>query len=174
MAGAGCAINPQRMSKDCAQLFEGLYQLVAYNPAYPYLALANQFEPEDLTPSAVRDTLRYWQKFNKQLIFFTAMPDFQNFEQNYSDAAHMVPDLKMAKLSANPEITQYLTQQGVHIVNTQAIFCQLGPACDWQVNQQSLLINKNHLSKEGAQRFGAALLADDPLFKAMAAATAKP
>lgn len=169
MAGAGCSVVPRRMSHDCAQIFENLYRRVAHDTAYSYIALSNFFEPGDLTPAAIGETLDYWQRFNKKIIFFTAMPDFLGFGDKFLSAAPMAPDFTLARLSEQQSVLQVLAGRGVHVVNTRDIFCAIAPQCDWQLNQRSLLMHQNHLSKEGALQFGRVLIATDPLFKSFAA-----
>lgn len=169
MTGAGCPLVPSRMSHDCQQIFEKLYQLVAHDNAYQYIALSHYFEPADLTLAAIQEMLNYWQKFNKKIIFFTAMPDFLGFGDKFLTTDPMSPDFTLAHLSEQQAITQTLVSRGVHVINTHEIFCAIAPQCDWQLDQKSLLMHQNHLSKEGAQQFGRILIKTDPIFKSLAA-----
>ncbi len=169
MAGAGCSLVPSLMSHDCQKIFEKLKQLVAYDDAYQYIALSRRYRPADLTPAAIQEMIDYWQQFNKKIVIFTAMPDFFGFEDEFLTTAHLSPDYALADLSEQQGITQALVSRGVHVINTRQIFCAIAPKCNWQLDQESLLVDQNHLSREGAQQFGRILIETDPVFKSLTA-----
>lgn len=169
MTGAGCPLTPSRMSHGCQKIFMKLYALVANDNTYQYIALSHHFEPADLTPAAIQDMVNYWKKFNKIIIFFTAMPDFPNFNDKFITAAPISVNFNTANLSEQQNIMQILATHNVHTINTREIFCAISPQCNWQLDEQSLLMDANHLSKEGAQQFGKMLIKTDPIFKSLAA-----
>ena len=167
MAGAGCSIIPKRMTQECKLIFDRLYRDTAHSPYYKTIALANLFEPEDLSLSNMKDAIDYWQKFNKNIILFTAMPVFKGFSEKYAASEPIEADFSISDISAREELVHYVQSRGVHIVNTRDIFCADKSSCNWQTGGQLLLIDPTHLSKLGAKYFGTRLLKIDPVFRSL-------
>lgn len=165
IGGAGCSINPKTMTKECTQIFEKLYKLVVNNNYYKYIAIANKFEPEDLSLDSITETINYWERFNKKIILFTGMPDFPMFKEKFSQTLPLKADFKIAELSERRELMDLLTNRGVYVVNTREIFCSISKNCDYKINDDILLIDPGHLSKYGAKYFGEMLFKNDRLFK---------
>jgi len=167
MGGAGCSLYPRQMTPDCRRLFDKLYQVAGQDPYFKYLALVNRFESDDeLSLDAMRETIDYWQRYGKQLIFFTAMPDFNRYRASVANAVPLHANMHSARQSERVELLRYLASRGVHVVNTAQAFCVLAQDCGYQdAAGELLLTDPNHLSVTGARELGAALLRQDALLR---------
>jgi hypothetical protein len=164
IGGAGCSIVPSRMSASCERIFHKLYDAVGNDPYYQYLALARSFSESELTPEATREAVAYWKKFNKKLIWFSAMPTFYEFSAHLQRGRPPRADFKLSDLSQRDEINRILNDSAIHIVDSRRIFCSLND-CGYASGQGCVLLaDDSHLSLWGAQLFGRALLDTDPLF----------
>ena len=98
IGGAGCSIVPKRMSFDCRRIYRKLYDAVAHDSYYQYLVLAQRFSDRDLTSDSVRETVAYWKRYNKSLIWFSAMPTFYQWD------AHLERDVPQLKSTSQSRI----------------------------------------------------------------------
>lgn len=167
IGGAGCSLNPKMMTKECKLIFEKLYQITINDKYYQYIAIANNIESEEgASLDSMRETIDYWKKFNKKIIFFTAMPIFPMYKENIANLLPLKANFKFAKLSERTMIADYLASQGVHVINTREIFCATRPDCDFKDEKGALLLtDQTHLSKTGAMLFGKQLIKQDALIR---------
>jgi peptidoglycan/LPS O-acetylase OafA/YrhL len=172
IGGAGCSIVPRRMSSDCQRIYQKLYEVVANDPYYRYLVLAHLFSESELTPDSIQETVAYWKRYNKKLVWFTAMPTF------YQVAAHLERDqparidFRISDLSQRDAISRILNDSGIHIVDTRRIFCSINDCGYISKEGCVLMTDDSHLSLWGAKLFGRVLLDTDSLFSQWAGATA--
>jgi len=172
IGGAGCSIVPKRMSSDCQRIYQRLYDVVANDPYYQYLVLAHLFSESELTPDSIQETAAYWKKYNKKLVWFTAMPTFYQFAAHLESDQPDRIDFRLSDLSQGDGISRILNDSGIHIVDTKRIFCSLND-CGYKSKEGCVLMtDDSHLSLWGAKLFGRALLDTDPLFSQWAGATA--
>lgn len=171
IGGAGCSIVPRRMSADCQRIYQKLYEVVANDPYYRYLVLAHLFSASELTPDSIQETVAYWKKYNKQLVWFTPMPTFYQFAAHLERDQPARIDFGISDLSQRDEIRRILNTSGIHIVDTGRIFCSLNDCGYLSKDGCVLLTDDSHLSLWGAKLFGRALLDADPLFSQWAGAT---
>jgi peptidoglycan/LPS O-acetylase OafA/YrhL len=172
IGGAGCSIVPKRMSSDCQRIYQRLYDAVANDPYYQYLVLAHLFSESELTPDSIQETVAYWKKYNKKLVWFTAMPTFYQFAAHLERDQPARIDFRLSDLSQGDEISRILNDSGIHIVDTKRIFCSLNDCGYISKEGCVLMTDDSHLSLWGAKLFGRALLDTDPLFSQWAGATA--
>ena len=172
IGGAGCSIVPSRMSSDCQRIYLKLYEVVAHDPYYRYLALAHSFAESELTPELIQETVAYWKRYNKKLVWFTSMPTFFQFAAHLEREQPARIDLRIADLSRQEGLLRILNDSGIHTVDTQRIFCSLNDCGYVSTEGCVLMTDDSHLSLWGARLFGRALLATDPLFSQWAGATA--
>jgi peptidoglycan/LPS O-acetylase OafA/YrhL len=166
IGGANCSLNPNFMTKQCKLIFEKLYQVSVHDEYYKYIAIANSFSKEELSIESLRQTIDYWNRFGKKIIFFTAMPDFLQFKTSVVRSRPLRADYEFAKLSEESNVTRYLEYRGVHIINTRQIFCSIGLNCSYKDSYGELLLtDQSHLSRVGAKHFGEQLLKQDSLLK---------
>jgi len=164
IGGAGCSIIPSRMSADCRRIFQKLHDVVANDPYYRYLVLAQRFSESELTPESIRETVAYWQQYNKKLVWFTSMPTFYQLAAHLQRGQPARIDFRIADLSQREELRRIINDAGIHIVDTKRIFCSLND-CGYMSREGCVLMaDDTHLSLWGARLFGRALLATDPLF----------
>jgi hypothetical protein len=172
IGGAGCSIIPSRMSSDCQRIFQKLHDVVANDPYYQYLVLAHLFSASELTPDSIQETVVYWKKYNKKLVWFTPMPTFYQFAAHLERGQPARIDSRISDLSQREEISRILHDSGIHIVDTKRIFCALNDCGYISKEGCVLMTDDSHLSLWGAKLFGRALLDTDPLFSQWAGATA--
>jgi peptidoglycan/LPS O-acetylase OafA/YrhL len=171
IGGAGCSIIPRRMSSDCQRIYQRLHDVVANDPYYQYLVLAHLFSDSELTPDSIQETVAYWKKYNKKLVWFTAMPTFYQFAAHLERGQPARIDFRISNLSQRDGIIRILNDSGIHIVDTRHIFCSLND-CGYVSKEGCVLMtDDSHLSLWGAKLFGRALLDTDPLFSQWAGAT---
>jgi len=170
MGGAGCSLNPRRMSRDCARIFEALRARIARDPAYDTLILAQRFETADeLSLDALREIADYWQGFGKKVVLLTAMPAFEGFKTRLVQRLPLRPNLALARLSERAEAVALLEARGIHVANAREAFCGEGPGCPYEdAAGNLLLVDPDHLSREGARLFGRRLIERDAAFRALA------
>jgi len=172
IGGAGCSVVPSRMSGDCQRIYQRLYEVVAHDPYYQYLVLAHFFSESELTPDSIRETVAYWQRYNKKLVWFTPMPTFYLFAAHLERDQPARIDFRISDLSQREEISRILETSGIHIVDTKRLFCSLND-CGYVSREGCVLMtDDSHLSLWGARLFGRALLATDPLFSQWGGAAA--
>lgn len=164
IGGAGCSIVPSRMSGDCQRIFARLHAVVADDPYYQYLVLAHAFAESELNPTSIRETVAYWQTFNKQLVWFGGMPAFYQLTSHVERGLPAPISITISAMSQGGEIRQVLEASGIHIVDTKRIFCSIND-CGYLSKEGCLLLtDDSHLTLWGARLFGKALLATDPFF----------
>jgi hypothetical protein len=168
IGGDGCSLTPKLMAAYCKNIYDGLYQLVKDDKYYKYIALANNLKSDELKLDNVRETIEYWKRFNKRIIWFTNMPKFMNYKEIIARLSSTKLDNKMAEESENMEIINFLRENGVHVMPTRKIFCTITAGrCDYKTEDgKLLLVDKHHLSPDGAKRFGEILLTDE-VFKSI-------
>jgi peptidoglycan/LPS O-acetylase OafA/YrhL len=171
IGGAGCSIVPSRMSSDCRRIYQKLYEAVAKDPYYQYLVLAHLFAESELTPGSIQETVAYWKKYNKKLVWFTAMPTFYQFAAHLERDQPARIDFRIADLSRRDALSRILNESGIHIVDTRRIFCSINDCGYLSKEGCVLMADDSHLSLWGAKLFGRALLDTDPLFSQWAEAT---
>ena len=171
IGGAGCSIIPRRMSSNCARIYQKLYDVVVNDPYYQYLVLAHYFSESELTPDSIQETVTFWKKYNKKLVWFTPMPTFYQFTAHLERGQPAQIDFRISDLSQRDEISRILNDSGIHIVDTKRIFCSLNDCGYVSKEGCVLMVNDSHLSVWGARLFGRALLDTDPLFSQWAAAS---
>jgi hypothetical protein len=159
------------MSCDCQRIFQKLYDVVANDPYYRYLVLAHLFSESELTPDSIQETVAYWKKYNKKLVWFTAMPTFYQFAAHLERDQPARIDFRISDLSQRDGISRILNDSGIHIVDTKRIFCSLNDCGYISKEGCVLMTDDSHLSLWGAKLFGRALLDTDPLFSQWAGAT---
>lgn len=170
IGGAGCSIVPSRMSNNCERIFRQLHDTVAHDSYYQYLALAQRFSDRDLTPGAVRETLEYWKTFNKELIWFAALPTFYVLGAHVERGQLASMDVRLSELSERGAVRQILQDAAVEVVDTEDLFCSLNHCSYLSAEGCLLLVEDSHLSLWGAQLFGRALLEREPTFAQWASA----
>jgi hypothetical protein len=171
IGGAGCSIVPSRMSSDCGRIYQKLYEVVANDPYYQYLVLAHLFAESELTPDSIQETVAYWKKYNKKLVWFTAMPTFYQFAAHLERDQPARIDFRIADLSQRDTLSRILNESGIYIVDTKRIFCSINDCGYLSKEGCVLMADDSHLSLWGARLFGRALLDSDPLFSQWAEAT---
>ena len=165
MTGAGCSLVPEFMTPDCQKLFAWLQRRIGGDPAYRYIVLVNRFTPDELAPEAIASMSSYWRSFGKELIFFTATPEFLNYQRKLMRGMKPEPNLEYAGESANASVVKDLEKEGIQVVNSLSLFCSLAANCGYRTSDGKLLMaDDNHFSRAGAARFGKALLTSDGLF----------
>ena len=168
IGGAGCSLNPKFMTNSCKLIFDKLLKIAKANSYYQYIALANRFSKEELTLESLKDTIDFWQKYDKKIILFTAMPEFPMYRESIVSSRPLRPDFSLANLSEQERVISYLKSRGVMVINTRKIFCAISSDCDYKNSQGDLLLSdKNHLSKVGATRFGAELLKQETVLRSI-------
>ena len=172
IGGAGCSIVPSRMSADCQRIYQKLYDVVANDPYYQYLALAHLFSESELTPDSIRETVTYWKRYNKKLVWFTPMPTFYELTAHEERSRPARVDFGISDLSQRDGISRILNDSGIHIVDTRRLFCSINDCGYLSKEGCALMVNDSHMSLWGARLFGRALLDTDPLFSQWAAASA--
>jgi len=171
IGGAGCSIVPRRMSSDCQRIFRRLYDVVANDPYYQYLVLARSFSESELTPDSIQEAVVYWKKYNKKLVWFTAMPTFYQFAPHLERDLLARIDFRISDLSQRAGISRMLSDSAIHIVDTKRLFCSLNDCSYVSKEGCVLMVDDSHLSLWGAKLFGRALLDTDPLFSQWKGAT---
>lgn len=168
IGGTGCSLNPDYMTETCKRIFDKLSAVASGNTDFNYLVLANRFSKNELSMESIAKTIDYWEQYNLSIAIFTGMPRFAQFEQTVLRSEPPRPDLEIADYSARDEIVHYLTQRGVHVINRKELFCSIAAGCNYRdENDELLLVDHDHFSREGARRFGARLLESDLLFGAL-------
>lgn len=173
IGGAGCSIVPKRMSFDCRRIYRKLYDAVAHDSYYQYLVLAQRFSDRDLTSESVRETVTYWKRYNKRLIWFSAMPTFYQWDAHLERDRPAQIDFRVSDLSERDEIRRIMNDAGIHVVDTRSLFCSLNHCGYLSSEGCVLLTDDSHLSLWGAQLFGHALLEKDAVFSQWAGVTGR-
>jgi hypothetical protein len=165
IGGDGCSLAPKFMAGYCKTIYDRLYEWVKDDKYYKYIALANNLKSDELTPETIRETVDYWSRFNKRIIWFTNMPKFMNYKEIIARLSSTTLDNKMAEESENAAILSYLRENSVYVIQTRQIFCAITKErCDYKTEDgKLLLVDKHHLSPDGARRFGEILLTDEVL-----------
>jgi hypothetical protein len=96
------------------------------------------------------------------------MPKFMNYKEIIARLSSTKLDNKMAEESENAAIIRLLRENDVHVIPTREIFCAITEGrCDYKNDDgKLLLVDKHHLSPDGAKRFGEVLLTDE-IFKSI-------
>ncbi|MBI1326747.1 MAG: acyltransferase family protein [Alphaproteobacteria bacterium] len=161
LAGANCSLVPRYMTPSCKQIYGRLYNEVHSNPAYEYIMLANQFDSKELTRQSIKEMTHYWQRFGKKIIFFSAMPEFHNYEVDFIKGRAAKADHRISKLSLSKNIYAYLTSRDITLINTGGIFCAATDHCKRVIqNGEPYLADSHHMSRIGAKAFGEVLFKD--------------
>lgn len=168
ISGDGCSLTPSLMQKECAILFSTLGNRIKDDKRIKYIVLYNRYKWHELSLPNLKEAIDYWSGFGKKLIFFTAMPEFANFNKTILRRADPDPFLKLVKYSERKEVYDYLKSRDVHIVSTSSVFCNSLEHCLYHDDEGNLLLTDGrHLTKQGAIRFGKKLLKVDPVFRGL-------
>jgi peptidoglycan/LPS O-acetylase OafA/YrhL len=169
MTGAGCSLVPEAMTSDCRKMFAALMERIGGDPGIRYLVLANRMTLQELTPKAISSMGQFWRRFGKEVIVFTAMPEFANYRRKLMRGVEPKAELDLAKRSTSEAVRLALAGEGMRVVDTLALFCPLSGTCGYRAPEGDLLmVDDDHLSRTGATGFGRALLDGNPLFRNIA------
>lgn len=175
IGGSGCSLNPDFMTSTCTRIFAKLFEKFRASPTFEHVVLANRFSRNELSIESIQSTIDYWQQLGPKVAIVSGMPTFRNFEKAITLERSSVPDFEMAEYSQRSEIVDYLTERGVHYINKKQLFCSITSTCDYRDTDRTLLmVDQDHLSREGARRFGEQLLKHDALFRSIVAQTKQP
>jgi len=159
---AGCPLAPAVMVGKCRQAADYLKaQVVA--AGIRDLWLINRFDPPELTPGALRDMVDYWKIDGVRITLFSPMPEFPDMEDRVIKAAWLgetIPfemDQSAAQAFLSPENRAIFAAAQVRVIDAMALFCAGRPVCAPVDGKALLMVDGNHLSVEGARRYGAAL-----------------
>jgi hypothetical protein len=164
VAGAGCALGPALMEGKCRQLADFAKTRIAAD-GIRELWLVERFEPRELKPDDIRDLLAFWHIDGVALTLFSPIPEFPDMRERMVRAAWMgqaapVPRDRTAEMAFfTPANLALLQAAGVRVIDSGAIFCAETPGCSPVDGDSLLMVDGQHLSVEGARRFGARLLA---------------
>ncbi len=166
IAGNGCFLAPSLMKEECRILFSGLRTRIEGDKRIKYIALYNRYTWRELSPGGLKEIIDYWSGFGKKLIFFTAMPEFSNFNKTIFRKADTPPFLKLVKYSERKEVYDYLKSRNVHVISTSSIFCKSPEHCPARDDEGNLLLTDGrHMTKQGSIEFGQRLIKMDPVFR---------
>ena len=165
MTGADCSLVPEHMTPDCRKLFAALLERIGGSREYRYLVLANRLSPDEMTPDAIASMSSFWRHFGKEVIFFSAMPEFANYRRKLMRGVTPRPGLHVAEHSASEIVTLNFAAHGIRVVDSMKLFCPLSGTCGYRApGGELLMVDDDHLSRTGATRFGKALISHDAVF----------
>jgi peptidoglycan/LPS O-acetylase OafA/YrhL len=166
LGGSYCPLAPSLMNKTCAQLADAFMQAIQQHPV-ENIWLAASFSTNELASSKIDELIEYWSATGIAVTIFSPMPVYNQFSSqffaNIESGRRFSPDLTSHERFFSPGIRDKFAKAGFTVVNTRAIFCSLTPECDPVADGSPLLIDQHHLSRLGAAKFGAALLANTNL-----------
>lgn len=169
MSSASCSLVPSLMTPQCKMQSDRLVQLIRDSDEYEQLWLVNRFHDGELDLSSVQEMVEFFSASGADLVFFSSRPQFyaldeklvkvQTFHTKTASDYRAPMNTDFATLSERSEIRRYLATQNVRFLNTRVLFCSLTPDCSYVTqNGEYLYIDKDHLSIEGAELFGRALI----------------
>lgn len=160
MSGAGCSLNPDFMNKTCLKIFNKLFKKANQDQYFKHILIANQYDVDELSISAMKKTINYWRKYQINIILVTAGPEFKRFEKAAMLSQDIFPNVRDAQYSERSDIINYLTKRDVYIINKRALFCSITPNCSYKTpDGKMLIVDSAHLSRYGAEKLGQLLLA---------------
>ncbi len=164
LAGYNCSVTPSRMTPWCRRLAERFRAEVARErPRVVWLA--NHFTADELTPAALAELAAYWRIDGTDVRLLAPTPEFPRLVDVAVFAVqHRIP----ARIERDDRAHDLLRESaavldGLRIVETAGAFCALATGCLPAEDGRLLMTDSNHLTVEGARRYGAALIRQEHL-----------
>ena len=168
LTGVGCSLAPSLMSPPCRQIADRFRTEVASSGATA-VWLANRFSAAELGTAALSETAAYWSQPGVAVTIFSPIPEFPAFEPKMirqawkGEVPDLTPDLTSYNRFMQADLQQILSQAGIAVIDSKALFCGSRPDCSPLDGDIMLMLDESHLAPDGARAFGAALLAAQPL-----------
>ena len=164
VTGAGCPLDPAEMLRKCRRLADFFKSKLGAS-GIREIWLANRFYPPELTRQSLERVVNFWATDGITLRLFSPMPEFADMRDKLIKSAWLQQDIPMpremamAELFFSPENRASLEAARLSVVDSGAIYCAAIPDCAPWSDNQFWMIDGQHLSVEGALRFGAVLRA---------------
>ena len=159
LGGNSCNLNPKGFQKKshCLPLIKRFQEELSQNQ-YDFLILANLFDsPSELEISNLESIINFWSDKADEIILFSPMIEFENFDKLYIQHGSSVKTSYDETLHKQfyRSLEAISLPKNFSIVNTKEIFCAITSAnCLPLKDNQPLLVDYGHLSRQGAQEFG--------------------
>lgn len=160
VTGAGCEVVPEFVKDDrkhCLQLFQ---LLESKKSKLKGIILANRFAVHELTDKYIASVLRYWGQTGLPVVLFAPMPEFDLQQKEYATngVASVAPSYeRQAKFF--DLLRKHAIPPNIVILKASDYWCATGE-CAVARNGKYLMTDEDHLSRQGAELFGKALLGD--------------
>lgn len=171
--GSDCKVSPRSDEIRCLKLAQALKDFLKVHPSIQYLVLVPGFRQKTESDIAkLKESLSFWSDVQRPVIIFSGRPEFPFLKQNLKKGHYPSPNFEAADWSLRQEVKDYLSEQGVHLVNSREIFCKITPNCTFKFGERftfkpedMLVWDDHHLSPTGAKEFGRILLQTDSVFR---------
>ena len=163
IGGANCSLTPELMSADCRKIARFIKQKIVA-VGITRLWLANRYFPPELTPAAIRSMIEFWKIDGVAVSVFSPMPEYRNLRDVAAKSVWLGIAMPLTLDSgANQrfmaaELKDLFTRSSVGVLDSKKLFCAASPGCAAFAGTTPLMTDGQHLSTEGAQRFGRALV----------------
>jgi peptidoglycan/LPS O-acetylase OafA/YrhL len=163
VAGAGCAVSPDLMLGKCRRLADFLKEQIALG-GITDLWLVERYETRELRPKDIQSLIDYWQIPGVKVSVFAPMPEFPEMKDWLIKSVWLgrhdaLPRDHVVEQAFNaPQVKGTLANAGFRIIDTASIFCAAMPNCEPVDGTTLLMTDGQHLTTEGARRFGTHML----------------
>ncbi len=163
LTGNGCSLAPSQMNQPCRQIAERFRTELA-RAGVTQVWLANRFSAAELATGTMAELAAYWTLPGVRVTIFTPLPEFPGFEPRMirfawrGEVPDLRPDLRTHDRFVQADLHQILSQSGIAVADSTALFCSGRPDCSPLAGDAMLMNDESHLSPAGAKLFGAGLL----------------
>jgi hypothetical protein len=162
IGGANCSLTPELMSPDCRKIARFTKQKIVAG-GIKRLWLANRYFPPELTPAAIRSMIEFWKIDGVAVSVFSPMPEYRNLRDVAAKAVWLGIEMPLTLDSRTnqrfmAELKDLFTRSSVGVLDSKKLFCAASQGCAAFAGTTPLMTDGQHLSAEGARRFGRALV----------------
>lgn len=165
----GCSLSPVLNSRGCIEYFDAMKKQISQQDEITQIWLVNRFFPLEISPVNLRLTLEYWSEAGKEIVFFSAKPEFPAISIRQMKAAHfgtplaIRSDFTMSEFSRSERVRALVHEFGGIFVDTTEVYCSLSDDCGPTTqNGIHLVADEDHFSVEGITLFAQKLISTYP------------